>query len=194
MTPSDWIAVQAVATIVLVLITGWYARRIKEQAEAAADAADATRKSAKATERLAELTAPEARASEADALAQIRQIAATIASDAEARQGTRTRDQLREHLRPSDVLVTRSQRRSLRRLGARVAGEVQDEVWALLDAAEDMRQTRREIRSRMDRGELRQADPGLYGQHAQEIRERLTRLGYAINRALEDLNADGDSD
>lgn len=193
MNATDWI--QALATLALVGITWWYARRIREQAEAAADAAEATRRSAEASERLAELTAPEARASRADALAQIRETAEAIESGAKARQGIRTRDDLRDHLGQSGPLLESSNRRRLERLGARVGGEVQNKVWSVLDAADELAEKRREIRARMESEEgVWPADPGAYGQRAQEVTERVTHLRYAVDRALEDLNADGSSE
>lgn len=197
--PTDWIAVQAVATIVLVLITAWYAKRIKEQADAAAEAAEATRRSAKATERLAELTAPEVRASRADALAQIRQLAETLYGQAENAHRVEDLDGLAAHLDDLDSsggLVTSSQRRSLERLGARVGGAVQEKVWTVCEEADAFRKHRLEIDALgpKRKKEITEEDLRGYRQHARTTRRHVTELRDTVDHALDKLAGDGDSD
>jgi hypothetical protein len=196
--PTDWIAVQAVATIVLVLITAWYAKRIKEQADAAAEAAEATRRSAKATERLAELTAPEVRASRADALAQIRQLAKTVYTRAENAHQLEDFDGLVAHIDDLDSsggLVTPSQRRRLERLGTRVGGAVQEKVWTVCEAADAFRKHRLEIDAPGPnrKKEITEEDLKGYRQRARNTRRHVTELRDAVDQTLDKLVADGDS-
>lgn len=190
MTPTEWIAAatwtQAVATLVLVAITGWYAFKIREQAEAAAESAEATRRSAQATEDLVELSAPGVRERRTHALVRLQEIAEALDKDADTLQRYRNHDKLRDLFSRWDLKFAElSMEQELSRLSARVGGEIDAKAWSVREAIVELEEKAREISVRMRSGEeLRDLDPIAFADRAEKIRSTIARLEHAIDREL----------